>query len=44
MEGQAEKQIKAIQAQGQVKTTKKYSYGSEDTPFVSKQKEIFKDL
>ena len=44
LEGQAEKQIKAIQDQGQVKTIKKYSYDSEDTPFISKQKEIFNEL
>ena len=39
-----EKQIKTIQDQGQVKTIKKYSYDSEDTPFISKQKEIFNGL
>ena len=44
IEDQGEKQIKAIQDQGQVKTIKKYSCGSEDTPFISKQKKIFKDL
>ena len=36
-----EKQIKTIQDQGQVKTIKKYDYDAEDTPFISKQKEIF---
>ena len=41
---QGEKQIKAIQDQGQVKKIKKYSYDSEDTPFISKQKEIFNGL
>ena len=43
-EDQGEKQIKAIQGQGQVKTIKKYDYGDEDTPFISKQKEIFNEL
>ena len=38
-EDQGQKQIKAIQDQGQLKTIKKYDY--EDTPFISKQKEIF---
>ena len=41
---QGEKQIKAIQDQGQVKTIKKYAYDAEDTPFISKQKEIFNEL
>ena len=39
-----EKQIKAIQDQGQVKTIKKYYYDAEDTPYISKQKEIFNEL
>ena len=39
-----EKQIKAVQDQGQVKTIKKYAYDAEDTPFISKQKEIFNEL
>ena len=39
-----EKQIKAIQDQGQLKTIKKYDYDAEDTPFISKQKEIFNKL
>ena len=39
-----EKQIKTIQDQGQVKTIKKYDYDAEDTPFISKQKEIFNEL
>ena len=43
-EEQGEKQIKAIQDQGQVKKIKKYSYDAEDTPFISKQKEIFNEL
>ena len=44
IETQGEKQIKAIQDHGQVKTIKKYDYDTEDTPFVSKQKEIFNGL
>ena len=44
IEGHGEKQIKAIQDQGQVKTIKKYSYDDEDTPSISKQKEIFNEL
>ena len=43
-EDQGEKQIKAIQDEGQVKTIKKYAYDAEDTPFISKQKEIFNEL
>ena len=39
-----EKQIKVIQDQGQLKTIKKYDYDSEDTPFISKHKEIFHEL
>ena len=39
-----EKQIKTIENQGQVKTIKKYAYDSEDTPFISKQKEILNEL
>ena len=41
---QGEKQIKAIQDQGQVKTIKRYASDSEDTPFISKQKEIFNEI
>ena len=41
---QGEKQIKAIQDQGQLKTIKKYAYDVEDTPFISKQNEIFNNL
>ena len=41
---QGQKQIKAIQDQGQVKTIKKYAHDAEDTPFISKQKEIFNEL
>ena len=37
---QGEKQIKAIQDQEQVKTIKKYNYDAENTPLISKQKEI----
>ena len=44
IEDQGEKQIKAIQDQEQVKTIKKYDYDDEDTPFISKQKEIFNEL
>ena len=43
-EDQGQKQIKAIQDQGQLKQIKKYDYDSEDTPFISKQKEIFNEL
>ena len=35
---------KAIQDQGQVKTIKKYDYDVEDTPFMSKRKEVFNEL
>ena len=41
IEDQGEKQIKAIQDQGQIKTIKKDNYDTEDSSFVSKQKEIF---
>ena len=44
IEDQGEKQIKAIQDQGQVKTIKEYDYDAENTPFISKQKEIFDKL
>ena len=44
IEDQGEKQIKAIQDQGQIKTITKYDYDAEDTPFTSKQKEIFNKL
>ena len=44
IENQGEKQIKAIQNQGQVKTIKKYTYDDEDSPLISKQKEIFNKL
>ena len=39
-----EKQVKAIQDQAQLKTIKKFGYYVEDTPFISKQKEIFNEL
>ena len=41
IEDRGEKQIKTIQDQGQVKTIEKYGYDAEDTPFISKQKEMF---
>ena len=44
IEDQAEKQIKTIQDQGQVKTIKKYTFDDKDTPLISKQKEIFNEL
>ena len=44
IEVKGEKQIKAIQDQGHVKTSKKYHYNDEDIPLILKQKEIFKEL
>ena len=44
IEDQREKQIKAIQDQGKLKTITKYGYDAEDTPLISKQKEIFNEL
>ena len=44
IEDQGGKQIKAIQGKGQVKTIKKYANDTEDTPSISKQKEIFNEL
>ena len=44
IEDQGKKQIKAIQDEGQAKTIKKYDYDAKDTPFISKQKEIFDKL
>ena len=41
VEDQGQKHTKAIQDQGQLKTIKKYNYDAEDTPLMSKQKEIF---
>ena len=39
-----EKQIKTTEDQGRLKTIKKYGYDVKDTPFISKQKEIFNEL
>ena len=44
IEDQGEKQIKAIRDQEQVETIKKYDYDAEDTPLISKQKEIFNEI
>ena len=44
IEDQGEKQIKAIQDQRNVKTIKKYAFNDEDSPWISKQKEIFNEL
>ena len=44
IEDQGEKQIKSIWDQGDLKTIKKYDYDAEDTPLISKQKEIFNKL
>ena len=44
IEDQGEKQIKAIQDQGQVKTLKKYTYNNEGTLLISNQKEIFNEF
>ena len=44
IEDQGEKQIKAIKYQGKLKTITKYDYEDEDTPFISKQKEMFNEL
>ena len=41
---QGEKQIKAIQNQGKVKTIKKCTYDDEDGPLISKQKKYLKNL
>ena len=41
IEDQGEKQVKAIQDKGKSKTIQKYAYDAEDTPLISKQKEIF---
>ena len=38
------KKLKAVEDQGQVEAIKKYAYNAEDTPFISKQKEIFNGL
>ena len=39
-----ERQIKAIQNQGEIKTIKFYPYSDKDSPLISKQKEIFNKL
>ena len=44
IEDQGEKQVKAIQDQGQVRTIRKYDYDDEDTLFISKQKGMFNEL
>ena len=44
IEDQGEKQIKAIKYQGKLKTITKYDYDDEDTPFISKRKEMFNEL
>ena len=44
IEDQGEKQIKVIQDQGQIKTIKKYTHDAEDTPLISKHKEILNKL
>ena len=44
IEDHGQKQIKAIQDQGQLKTIKKYASDTEDTPPISKQKRIFNEL
>ena len=43
IEDQGQNQIKTIQEQGKLKTITKYAYDTEDTPFISKQKEIFNE-
>ena len=44
IEDQGKKQVKAIQDKGKIKTIQKYAYDAEDTPLISKQKEIFNEL
>ena len=44
IEDQGEKQIKAIRNQGEIKTIKKYAHSDKDSPFISKQKDIFNKL
>ena len=44
IDDQGEKQIKAIHNQGRFKTIKKYASDDEDSPWISKQKEIFNEL
>ena len=43
-EDQGEKQIKAIQNQGEIKTIEKYYYNDKKIPLISKQKDIFNKL
>ena len=44
IEDQGEKQIKATENQGQVKTIKKYTYDNEDSSLILEQKEISNKL
>ena len=44
IEDKGQKQIKVIQDKVQVKTIEKYAYDADDTPLISKQKEIFNEL
>ena len=44
IEYQGEKQIKAIQNQRQVKTAKNYTHNNDDSPLITKQKEMFIEL
>ena len=44
IEDQGKKEVKPIQNQGQVKKIKKCDYDDEDSPLISKQKEIFNEL
>ena len=41
---QGERQKKAIQNQGEIETMKRYTYSDQDTPLISKQKDIFNEL
>ena len=43
-EDQGEKQIGAIQNQGEITAIKKYTYGNQDSSLVSKQREMFNKL
>ena len=43
-EDQGDKEIKAIQDQGKLKTIKKYDYDDEDTSFIWKQKKYLMNL
>ena len=44
IDDQVEKQIKAIQNQGRIKTINEYVYNDKVSPLISKQKEIFNKL